>query len=120
LPGGLAVAVPAVFAVVFFFGFFLDALEIVLLVVPIAMPPLLALGAQPIWLTAMIALTVQTSFLMPPSGFALFFLRSIAPREVLTSDIYRGALPFVLIQICVVVLLWRVPQLATALPSLLE
>ena len=120
LPGGLNFAVLAVFAVTFCFGFFLDALEIVLLVVPIAMPPLLALGASPLWMTALMALTVQTSFLMPPSGFALFFLRSIAPREVATRDIYKGALPFILIQLFAVALLWRFPQLATALPALLE
>jgi tripartite ATP-independent transporter DctM subunit len=120
LPGGLNFAVFAVFAVTFCFGFFLDALEIVLLVVPIAMPPLLALGASPLWMTALMALTVQTSFLMPPSGFALFFLRSIAPREVSTRDIYKGALPFILIQLSAVALLWRFPQLATALPALLE
>ena len=120
LPGGLDVAIVAVFAVTFCFGFFLDALEIVLLVVPIALPPLLALGAHPIWLTALMALTVQTSFLMPPSGFALFFLRSIAPRDVTTRDIYKGALPFILIQLVAVTLLWRFPQLATALPAMLE
>jgi tripartite ATP-independent transporter DctM subunit len=120
LPGGLNFAVFAVFAVTFCFGFFLDALEIVLLVVPIAMPPLLALGASPLWMTALMALTVQTSFLMPPSGFALFFLRSIAPREVATRDIYKGALPFILIQLFAVALLWRFPQLATALPEMLE
>jgi tripartite ATP-independent transporter DctM subunit len=120
LPGGLNFAVFAVFAVTFCFGFFLDALEIVLLVVPIAMPPLLALGAPPLWITALMALTVQTSFLMPPSGFALFFLRSIAPREVTTRDIYRGALPFILIQLSAIALLWRFPELATALPALLD
>ena len=120
LPGGLNFAVFAVFAVTFCFGFFLDALEIVLLVVPIAMPPLLALGASPLWMTALMALTVQTSFLMPPSGFALFFLRSIAPREVATRDIYEGALPFILIQLSALALLWRFPQLATTLPALLD
>ena len=120
LPGGLDVAILAVFAVTFCFGFFLDALEIVLLVVPIALPPLLALGAHPIWLTALMALTVQTSFLMPPSGFALFFLRSIAPRDVGTRDIYAGALPFIVIQLVAIVLLWRFPGLATALPAMLE
>jgi tripartite ATP-independent transporter DctM subunit len=120
LPGGLGVAVIAVFAVTFCFGFFLDALEIVLLVVPIAMPPLLALGADPIWLTALMAITVQTSFLMPPSGYAVFFLRSIAPRVVATGEIYRGTLPFILIQIVVVGLLWRFPDLATALPAMLD
>ncbi|TMH02206.1 MAG: TRAP transporter large permease subunit [Betaproteobacteria bacterium] len=120
LPGGLDVAILAVFAVTFCFGFFLDALEIVLLVVPIALPPLLALGAHPIWLTALMALTVQTSFLMPPSGFALFFLRSIAPRDVGTRDIYAGALPFIVIQLVAIVLLWRFPGLATALPAMLD
>jgi TRAP-type mannitol/chloroaromatic compound transport system permease large subunit len=120
LPGGLNFAVFAVFAVTFCFGFFLDALEIVLLVVPIAMPPLLALGAPPLWMTALMALTVQTSFLMPPSGFALFFLRSIAHREVATRDIYRGALPFIVIQLFAIALLWRFPELATALPTLLD
>jgi tripartite ATP-independent transporter DctM subunit len=120
LPGGLTFAVVAVFAVTFCFGFFLDALEIVLLVVPIAMPPLLALGAHPIWLTALMALTVQTSFLMPPSGFAVFFLRSIAPRDVATREIYRGTLPFILIQIVVIGLLCRFPNLATALPAVLD
>jgi tripartite ATP-independent transporter DctM subunit len=120
LPGGMDTAVLAVFAVTFCFGFFLDALEIVLLVVPVALPPLLALGAHPVWLTALMALTVQTSFLMPPSGFALFFLRSLAPRDVATREIYRGVLPFIVIQIVAIVLLWRFPQLATALPALLD
>jgi len=120
LPGGLTIAVVAVFAVTFCFGFFLDALEILLLVVPIAVPPLLALGAQPIWLTALMALTVQTSFLMPPSGFALFFLRSIAPRSVATRDIYKGALPFLLIQLALIAMLVRMPELATALPALMD
>jgi len=120
LPGGLDVAILAVFGVTFCFGFFLDALEIVLLVVPVAIPPLLALGAHPIWITALMALTVQTSFLMPPSGFALFFLRSIAPRDLATRDIYRGALPFIIIQLLAVGLLWKFPGLATSLPALLE
>jgi tripartite ATP-independent transporter DctM subunit len=120
LPGGLDVAILAVFGVTFCFGFFLDALEIVLLVVPVAIPPLLALGAHPIWITALMALTVQTSFLMPPSGFALFFLRSIAPRDLATRDIYRGALPFIIIQLLAVGLLWKFQGLATSLPALLE
>jgi len=81
---------------------------------------LLALGALPLWITALTALTVQTSFLMPPSGFALFFLRSIAHREVTTRDIYRGVLPFIVIQLFAIALLWRFPELATALPALLD
>jgi TRAP-type mannitol/chloroaromatic compound transport system permease large subunit len=115
-PGGLGGAVFAVFGIAFVFGFFLDALEIVLLVVPIAMPSLLAMGADPIWLSVLLAITVQTSFLMPPTGFALFFLRSVAPPELQTTDIYRGALPFIAIQLVVLALLVSFPVLATWLP----
>ena len=117
MPGGLNGAILAVFAFAFIFGFFLDALEIVLLVVPIAMPSLLAMGADPIWLSVLLAITVQTSFLMPPSGFALFFLRSVAPPELQTTDIYRGALPFIGIQLVVLALLVSFPLLATWLPG---
>ena len=117
MPGGLAGAMVAVFGIAFVFGFFLDALEIILLVVPIAMPSLLALGADPIWLSVLLAITVQTSFLMPPTGFALFFLRSVAPPELHTTDIYRGALPFIAIQLVVLALLVLFPALATSLPG---
>lgn len=116
VPGGLDGAVLAVFGIAFVFGFFLDALEIVLLVVPIAMPSLLAMGADPIWLSVLLAITVQTSFLMPPTGFALFFLRSVAPPELQTADIYRGAMPFIAIQLVVLALLVSFPLLATWLP----
>ena len=101
----------------FVFGFFLDALEILLLVVPIAIPSLIAMGADPIWLAVMLAISVQTSFLMPPSGFALFFLRSVAPPELTIADIYRGAPPFIAIQLIVLGLLVAFPMLATWLPK---
>jgi len=117
MPGGLAGAMAAVFGVAFIFGFFLDALEILLLVVPIAIPSLIALGADPIWLAVLLAITVQTSFLMPPTGFALFFLRSVAPPELTTADIYRGAPPFIAIQLVVLALLVVFPALATWLPK---
>ncbi|MFS8085445.1 MAG: TRAP transporter large permease subunit, partial [Acidobacteriota bacterium] len=116
IPGGVNGAVFAVFGIAFIFGFFLDALEIVLLVVPIAMPSLLAMGADPIWLSVLLAITVQTSFLMSPTGFALFFLRSVAPPELHTTDIYRGGLPFIGIQLVVLALLVSFPMLATWLP----
>ncbi len=117
VPGGLGGAIAAVFGIAFIFGFFLDALEIVLLVVPVAMPSLLGMGADPIWLSVLLAITVQTSFLMPPTGFALFFLRSVAPPELETADIYRGALPFIAIQLVVLSLLVAFPALATWLPG---
>ena len=117
IPGGMGGAVLAVFGIAFVFGFFLDALEIVLLVVPIAMPSLLAMGADSIWLSVLLAITAQTSFLMPPTGFALFFLRSVAPPGLKTSEIYRGALPFIGIQLVVLALLVAFPMLATWLPN---
>ena len=118
--GSPVLATASVFAVMFTLGFFLDALEIVSLVVPLAMPSLLALGADPIWLAVLAALTVQTSFLMPPAGFALFFMRSVAPPDVAMTDIYRGVLPFLAIQLVVLALLWAWPPLALWLPGALH
>jgi TRAP-type mannitol/chloroaromatic compound transport system permease large subunit len=103
-------------AVIFVLGFFLDSLEIIFLVVPIAMPPLLFLGVDPIWVAVLTAVNLQTSFLVPPFGFALFFLRGVAPRTVKTTDIYRGALPFIAIQLLALALLWWAPPIATGLP----
>jgi len=111
------IATPVVFAMLLVFGFFLDAIEIVFLVVPIAIPPLIVLGADPLWLAVLVGLTLQTSFLLPPSGFALFFLRNVAPKDISMVTIYRGVRPFVLVQIAILVsvLLW--PGLATWLPA---
>ncbi|GAB6042507.1 TRAP transporter large permease [Endothiovibrio diazotrophicus] len=119
LPGGTFAAVLAVMAVMFFLGFVLDFIEITFVVVPVVGPILLAMGLDPIWLGVMIALNLQTSFLTPPFGFALFYLRGVAPPEVTTGQIYRGVIPFILIQLLGLgaVALW--PQLATWLPKLI-
>lgn len=117
LPGGKIAAIVLVMALMFFLGFFLDFIEIVFVVVPIVAPVLLVMGVDPVWLAIMIAINLQTSFLTPPFGFALFYLRSVAPPEVKTSDIYRGAIPFVAIQLFALILLSLLPGLATWLPG---
>lgn len=112
-----AAAVAVVFGCMFLFGFFLDALEIILLVVPIVIPPLIALGSEPLWLAVLLALTLQTSFLLPPSGFALFFLKSVAPPGTRMRDVYRGVLPFLIVQAVVLLLVFVWPQVAQWLPQ---
>ncbi len=119
LPGGATGAMLAVMLLMFFLGFFLDFIEIVFVVVPIVAPSLLILGVDPVWLAIMIAINLQTSFLTPPFGFALFYLRSVAPDGISTGDIYRGAIPFVAIQIAALGLLALLPDVATWLPSLI-
>jgi len=116
LPGGLMTALLITMLAMFVLGFFLDFIEIIFVVVPIVAPILLIMGADPVWLAVMIAINLQTSFLTPPFGFALFYLRGVAPKSVKTSDIYRGIIPFVGIQIFVLLLLIFVPSLATWLP----
>jgi tripartite ATP-independent transporter DctM subunit len=119
LPGGAFAATLLVMLVIFLLGFILDFIEITFVVVPIVGPVLLMMGIDPIWLGVMIALNLQTSFLTPPFGFALFYLRGVTPPEVPTSAIYRGVLPFIIIQILMlgIVALW--PGLVTWLPGLL-
>jgi tripartite ATP-independent transporter DctM subunit len=119
LPGGVFSAVLLVMAVIFLLGFILDFIEITFVVVPLVAPVLLAMGVDPIWLGIMIAVNLQTSFLTPPFGFALFYLRGVAPPEVKTSDIYRGVIPFIVIQLTLLVCLAVWPNLVTWLPSLL-
>jgi tripartite ATP-independent transporter DctM subunit len=119
MPGGAFGAMVVVMALMFFLGFFLDFIEIVFVVVPIVGPILLMMGLDPIWLGVMIAMNLQTSFLTPPFGFALFYLRGVAPPEITTMDIYRGIIPFVLIQLFGLVLLATFPQMATWLPSVI-
>jgi TRAP-type mannitol/chloroaromatic compound transport system permease large subunit len=106
--------------IIFLLGFILDFIEITFVVVPIVGPILLAMGVDPIWLGIMIAMNLQTSFLTPPFGFALFYLRGVAPPGLRTSAIYRGVVPFILIQILAMVALWYWPAMATWLPSLLK
>ena len=117
LPGGVVGAVVVVMLVMFLLGFVLDFIEITFVVVPIVGPVLLAMGLDPVWLGIMIAINLQTSFLTPPFGFALFYLRGVAPPSVSTSQIYRGAIPFVGIQLFALLLLALFPELVTWLPD---
>ena len=117
LPGDVIGAVVVVMLVMFLLGFVLDFIEITFVVVPIVGPVLLAMGLDPIWLGIMIAINLQTSFLTPPFGFALFYLRGVAPPSVTTMQIYRGVIPFVAIQLVALLLLALFPELATWLPA---
>ena len=117
LPGGVFGAVTIVMLVMFLLGFVLDFIEITFVVVPIVGPVLLAMGLDPVWLGIMIAVNLQTSFLTPPFGFALFYLRGVAPASVTTAQIYRGAIPFVAIQVLALLLLAAFPGLVTWLPG---
>ena len=117
LPGGTFGAVLLVMVLIFLLGFILDFIQITLVVVPIVGPALLMLGVDPIWLGIMIAINLQTSFLTPPFGFALFYLRGVAPDSLATKDIYKGVIPFILIQLMVLVALAIFPELVTALPN---
>jgi tripartite ATP-independent transporter DctM subunit len=120
LPGGVNGAVLAVMLAMFLLGFVMDAFEIIFVVVPIVGPALLAMpGIDPIWLGIMMAMNLQTSYMHPPLGPTLFFLRGVAPPEITTRHIYVGIIPFVLIQLVALVVLWFVPALATALPHAL-
>jgi tripartite ATP-independent transporter DctM subunit len=120
LSGGPHVALLIVMLVMFLLGFILDFIEITFVVVPIVAPILLAMGFDPIWLGVMIAVNLQTSFLTPPFGFALFYLRGVADESVATSAIYRGVIPFVIIQLGLLALLWMQPNIVTWLPSMIS
>ncbi len=117
MPGGQFGALLVVFAIIFVLGFFLDTFEIIFIVIPITAPVLLIMGVDPIWLGVMIGLLLQTSFLTPPFGFSLFYLRGVAPRTITTPMIYRGVLPFIVIQLIALAVLWIFPDLATWLPN---
>jgi tripartite ATP-independent transporter DctM subunit len=118
LPGGVVSATILVMLVIFLLGFILDFIEITFVVVPIVGPVLLAMGLDPVWLGVMIALNLQTSFLTPPFGFALFYLRGVAPASVETSAMYRGVIPFIMMQVFLMLLLAVWPQIATWLPEM--
>lgn len=117
LPGGKVGALFSVMLVMFLLGFVLDFIEITFVIVPIVGPVLLAMGVDPVWLGIMIALNLQTSFLTPPFGFALFYLRGVAPAEVTTGQIYKGVVPFIVIQLILLGILAFFPELATWLPD---
>lgn len=118
MPGGAFTATLLVMAVIFLLGFILDFIEITFVVVPIVGPVLLGMGIDPVWLGVMIALNLQTSFLTPPFGFALFYLRGVAPDSIPTSTIYRGVLPFIVMQLLTMGILALLPSLATWLPDI--
>ncbi|ERP89383.1 C4-dicarboxylate ABC transporter [Alcanivorax sp. P2S70] len=119
MPGGVIGATLMVMLLIFLLGFILDFIEITFVVVPIVGPVLLAMGLDPVWLGVMLALNLQTSFLTPPFGFALFYLRGVAPAEVRTAQIYQGVVPFIVIQLVMLGILALFPQLATWLPAML-
>ncbi|MGO3056371.1 MAG: TRAP transporter large permease [Halomonas sp.] len=119
MPGGVLGATIVVMLVIFLLGFILDFIEITFVVVPIVGPVLLAMGLDPIWLGIMIAVNLQTSFLTPPFGFALFYLRGVTPQSVPTSAIYRGVIPFIVMQLAMLLALALFPGLATWLPSVI-
>jgi tripartite ATP-independent transporter DctM subunit len=119
LPGGAVSAMAVVMLVMFLLGFVLDFIEITFVVVPIVGPVLMAMGLDPIWLGVMIALNLQTSFLTPPFGFSLFYLRGVCPQSVATSAIYRGVIPFIVIQLLMLILLALWPQLVMWLPGVI-
>lgn len=119
LPGGRITAFLLVMGVMFLLGFFLDYIEIIFMIVPIVGPILIAMGFSPLWLGVMIGLNLQTSFLTPPFGFALFYLRGVAPASVKTSDIYRGVVPFIGLQFLAMIVIFIFPGLVTWLPDVL-
>ena len=119
LPGGVFTAMLVVMLLMFLLGFVLDFIEITFVVVPIVAPILLTMGLDPVWLGIMIAINLQTSFLTPPFGFALFYLRGVAPKNIRTAQIYKGVIPFIFIQLIALTMLAIWPELATWLPKLI-
>ena len=117
LPGGLYAALILVMVVIFLLGFFLDYIEIIFVIVPLVGPILIANGADPLWLGILISLNLQTSFLTPPFGFSLFFLRGVAPDNIQTRNMYKGVIPFIGIQILAILIVGFYPEIATWLPS---
>ena len=117
LPGGLYAALILVMLVIFLWGFFLDYIEIIFVIVPLVGPILIANGADPLWLGILISLNLQTSFLTPPFGFSLFFLRGVAPSSIKTKNMYRGVIPFIGIQVLAILIVGFYPEIATWLPN---
>ena len=119
VPGGATGAIMLVMAIMFVLGFILDTFEIIFIVIPITAPVLLLLDVDPIWLGVIVGVNLQTSFLTPPFGFALFYLRGVAPESLPTSAIYKGIIPFVMLQIVAILILFFFPSLVTWLPKVL-
>ncbi len=119
MPNDKIITLIIVLSIMFLLGFILDFIEIIFIVIPLMGPALFGLGFDPVWIGILIALVLQTSFITPPFGFSLFYLRGVIPKEVNTFDIYKGIIPFLLIQIALVIIVFIAPQLATFLPNLL-
>jgi TRAP-type mannitol/chloroaromatic compound transport system permease large subunit len=117
MPGGADGALLFVMALIFVLGFFLDFVEISVILLPLVAPVLILMGHDPVWLSILIAINLQTSFLTPPFGFSLFYLRGAAPKEITTGQIYAGVLPFIGLQILGMAVLWLWQPLATAVPN---
>ena len=117
LPGDVYVKLAIVMLAIFILGFILDFIEITYVVVPVVAPTLLSMGLDPIWLGILIAINLQTSFLTPPFGFAIFYLKSVIPSDIETFDIYKGVIPFILIQLITIILIIIVPEITTWLPQ---
>ena len=105
--------------IMFLLGFILDFIEIIFIIIPLFGPVLFTYGYDPVWVAIMIAMVLQTSFLTPPFGFSLFYLRGVAPKEVSTYDIYKGVIPFVIIQIVAVIIVFLFPKIATIIPNII-
>ncbi|MBT7543206.1 MAG: TRAP transporter large permease subunit [Gammaproteobacteria bacterium] len=117
LPGGVYSKLFFVMMIIFFLGFILDFIEITYVVIPVVAPILLAMGVNPIWLGILIAINLQTSFLTPPFGFAIFYLKSVIPKNIKTVDIYRGVIPFIIIQLITILIIVLIPETTTWLPN---
>ena len=117
LPGDIYFKLSIVMFAIFLLGFILDFIEITYVVIPVVAPILLSMGIDPVWLGILIAINLQTSFLTPPFGFAIFYLKSVIPKEIETVDIYKGVIPFIAIQIITIILIIMVPEITTWLPN---
>ena len=117
IPGGTFGSIFFVMALIFLLGFFLDFIQIIYLIIPIIGPIILQMNIDPLWFGIMIAINLQTSFLTPPFGFALFYFRGVATYKIKTLDIYKGVIPFIIIQIIVLLLIAKFPQLAIWFPN---
>ena len=117
LPGDVYTKLAIVMFAIFLLGFILDFIEITYVVIPVVAPILLSMGIDPIWLGILIAINLQTSFLTPPFGFAIFYLKSVIPRNIDTLDIYKGVIPFIAIQLITIILIVIFPEITTWLPN---
>lgn len=117
IPGGVTADLLFMMAVIFVLGFFLEWIEISYIALPLFLPVFANSGVDMVWLAILVAMNLQTSFLTPPFGWALFFLKGVAPPEITTSDIYRGVIPFILLQMAALGLLFAFPEIATWLPK---